>query len=409
VKITQGVVAKIELAHGKDEFIVWDSALKGFGLRLRAGGKRTWILQYRVGKKQRRKTLGSWPVVSAASARADAEKDLADVTHGRDPQAKKFEHRAQASETFEAIGARFLAFKEKERKASSYDQIETHITQHWAAFNGRSIYSIIRREIAAELAKIADERGPIASNRARSTLHTFFNWLMGEGYEIDGNPVSGTNKQGSENKRKRVLSDRELVQIWKACADDDYGRVIRLLMLTGQRRDEIGSIAKSEVDLKGRLWKIPGQRTKNSESHEVPLADATLAILKAAIAREDREARDLIFGDGDAGRGFSGWSKAKAALDERIKKAGKAIAPWTIHDLRRSMATHMADELGVMPHIVEACLNHISGHKGGVAGHYNFAAYRNDKRKALDLWAAHIEAIVAGEAGSNIKSLRRGA
>jgi integrase len=407
MKLTQTAIAKIELAPGQTERIVFDERLSGFGLRVRAGGKRTWIVQYRVGRKQRRKTLGSVDKIMAAKAYEVAEQDLAGVTLGSDPQAKKIEARAKASETFDSISPQFLAVKEKECKASAYDQIETHMTKHWAAFHGRSIYDITRRDIAAELVKIADERGPIAANRARSTLHTFFNWLMGEGYELDGNPVTATNKPGKEKIRERVLSNEELVAIWNGCNDDDYGRIVRLLMLNGQRRDEVGSIAKSELDMKARMWTLPGVRTKNNKGHEVPLSDPAIAILKQAMAREGRDARDAIFGDGEAGGGFSGWSKAKAALDERIKdNIGKAMVPWRLHDLRRTMDTRMHDDLGVQPHIVEAVVNHKSGHKRGVAGHYNFAQYRAEKRKALDLWAAHVEALLAGKPASNIVPMK---
>ena len=177
-----------------------------------------------------------------------------------------------------------------------------------------------------------------------------------------------------------------------------------MLILTGQRRDEVGDMAKSEVSLAARKWNIPRERTKNGRAHEVPLPDLALGILEPAILREGREKRDLIFGDGVGG--FSGWSKAKAAIDERIAEAtGAAPTPWRLHDLRRTAATQMA-ELGVLPHVVEAVLNHVSGHKAGVAGVYNLALYAAEKRRALDLWAAHVEAIVAGRAASNVIPLK---
>src|SRR5262249_29148016 len=152
------------------------------------------------------------------------------------------------------------------------------------------------------------------------------------------------------------------------------------------RRDEVGAMAKSEIDLTGRKWSIPSMRTKNSLSHEVPLSDPALAILKQATKRERIADRDLIFGE--TGRGFSGWSKARAALEKRLaEQTKKKVAEWRLHDLRRTVATRMA-ELGVQPHIIEAVLNHISGHKAGVAGIYNRAQYAPEKRQALDLWAA---------------------
>ena len=98
-----------------------------------------------------------------------------------------------------------------------------------------------------------------------------------------------------------------------------------------------------------------------------------------------------MFGRDDTG--FQGWSKAKEKLDERMAKAEKALPHWTPHDIRRSVATHMA-EIGIQPHIIEAVLNHVSGHKAGIAGIYNRATYAYEKAQALELWARHVMALV---------------
>ncbi|MGD0563495.1 MAG: tyrosine-type recombinase/integrase [Roseiarcus sp.] len=404
MKLDQASVARLVLPPGRSELRIFDEDLPGFGVRLRAGGKRTWIVQYRnAGGKTQTATLGSTAVVTAARARQAAKQNLADITLGGDPQAKKAELRARAAETLEAVATRFLSHQQERLKARSYEQVETHLTKHWAPLNGLSIHEITRRNVAAHLGKIAAERGPFAANRARTTLSGLFTWAMKEGV-VDANPVLGTNRKADEKARNRVLADAELVAIWNACRDDDYGRIVRLLILTGQRRDEVGDMAKSEVSLAARKWNIPRERTKNGRAHEVPLPDLALGILEPAILREGREKRDLIFGDGVGG--FSGWSKAKAAIDERIAEAtGAAPTPWRLHDLRRTAATQMA-ELGVLPHVVEAVLNHVSGHKAGVAGVYNLALYAAEKRRALDLWAAHVEAIVAGRAASNVIPLK---
>jgi integrase len=403
MKLDQASVAHLALPPGKTDWIFFDEKLAGFGVRLRAGGKRTWIVQYRVGKKQRRKTLGSVDKVSAARAREAAGRDLADVQLGGDPQAKKAEQRARAAETLGAVAARFLRYQQGRLKGRSFESVETHLTKHWAPLNGLSVHEISRRALAARLGEIAAERGPVAANRARTTLSGLFTWAMREGL-VDANPVLGTNRQADEQARDRVLADAELVAIWNACRDDDYGRIVRMLILTGQRRDEVGAMAKSEINLAARSWSIPRERTKNSRAHEVPLSDLAIDILEAAMLREGREGRDLIFGDGE--RAFSGWSKAKLALDRRIEQTiGPAPTPWRLHDLRRTAATRMAD-LGVLPHVVEAVLNHVSGHKAGVAGVYNRALYAVEKRQALDLWAAHVEALLAGRPASNIVPMK---
>jgi integrase len=403
MKLDNATVDKLKLAAGQSELIVFDERLPGFGVRLRAGGKRTWIIQYRVGKQQRRKTLGSVDKIRAPLARETASRDLAAIELGSDPQAQKNEQRARASQTLEILANRFLSEKRKQLKARSVESVEAHLTKHWAPLRGVSVHSITRREVAARLSEIAAERGPYAANRARSTLSGLFAWAMKEGL-VDANPVLGTNKPTEEQARDRVLTDVELVAIWNACRGDDYGRIVRLLILTGQRRDEVGAMAKSEITLGQRKWNIPRERTKNGFAHEIHLSDLALNVLTPAIARDERQGRDLLFGDGD--HSFSGWSKSKLALDKRIEAATAAEPlPWRLHDLRRTTATRMID-LGILPHVVEAVLNHISGHKAGVAGIYNRALYVPEKRQALDLWGAHVEALLAGEAASNVVSLK---
>ena len=158
------------------------------------------------------------------------------------------------------------------------------------------VHAITRREVASRLVEIKDERGGYAANRARATLSALFGWAIREGL-VETNPVIGTNRQTDEVKRDRVLSDAELVAIWRACRDDDYGMIVKLLMLTGQRRDEVGAMTKSEVDLAARKWTIPAARTKNGRAHESSLSDPALAILKTAIEREGRVDRNAIFGE----------------------------------------------------------------------------------------------------------------
>jgi integrase len=247
------------------------------------------------------------------------------------------------------------------------------------------------------LGGIAGENGPIAADRARAAFSAFFTWAIREGL-CEINPVVGTNKAAELKSRKRVLTDEELKIIWHAAPETDYGRIVRLLILTGQRREEIGGLRWPEVDTAKRVIRLPGDRTKNHRDHNVPLTKAALAILNAQPVRAGRE---FVFGDGPrssaqddeapAGGGFQGWSKSKDALDEKTK----GIQAWRLHDIRRTVATSMGD-LGVHPHIIEAVLNHVSGHKAGVAGIYNRATYAAEKAAALTLWADHLETIIDG-------------
>jgi hypothetical protein len=199
MKLDNATVAKLTLPQGRSELIVFDERLKGFGVRLRAGGQRTWIVQYRVGKKQRRKTIGPVNMIMAARAYAVAERDLAGARLGEDPQAKKKQDRARADMTLISFAARFLQYKKGQLKARSYEQVKTHLAKHWAPLWDLSIHKFTRSDIDAGLRKIATERGPFAANRARASLSNFFSWAMKEGI-VDANPVIGTNRQSNEIK-----------------------------------------------------------------------------------------------------------------------------------------------------------------------------------------------------------------
>ena len=182
----------------------------------------------------------------------------------------------------------------------------------------------------------------------------FLNWCAGEGF-IDSNPAMLTNKN-PEQTRDRVLSDDELRQIWLALPDGDFGDILKLLLLTGQRQREIADLEWDELDLDRAIITLPKERTKNKRLHTIPLSAPALDILKARTPYADRA---LVFGRSGS-RGYWNWNNAKRKLDAQLKIA----EPWVIHDLRRTAATRM-NEIGIQPHIVEAMLNHRSGFQGG--------------------------------------------
>jgi integrase len=396
MKLTKVTVQKLMLPLGKSEALFFDEGLPGFGLRIRAGGKRTWIAQYRVGRKQRRVTLGTVETLEADEARKRARAALAKVHLGVDPAIEKTEARAQAAITLGSVAEDYLQRRASYRlKPKSLADVERYLRRHWAPLATLPIRKVTRADVAAQLARIAKENGPFAANRARAAISALFSWAIGEGL-VDATPVLGTNKPTEEVSRDRVLSDDELRLIWRHAGEGDYGAIVRLLMLTGQRREEVGGLLWAELDRDKQdsvLWRIGGERTKNGLAHEVPLSGAAVEILKAYDQCGDRQ---LVFGSRQGP--FQGWSNAKSALDARMTKAleGRAFAPWRLHDIRRTVATRLVD-LGVQPHIVEAVLNHISGHKAGVAGVYNRAVYSAEKRAALMLWSKHIEKVVMGD------------
>ncbi len=422
MELTKENVGQLRLPAGKTDHIEFDDKVPGFGVRIRAGGKRTWIFQYRVGTKQRRLKLGVVGALDADKARALAKKKHAEVELGGDPQADKVKARADAHVTLLAVAKQYLAFKLDKLKPKGSKEQKRYLEEgyYWKPLHGLQIGKVTRGDVAAQLRKIAAESGGYAANRAQAALSAMYTWAIKEGLCGDdpANPVANTNKQAKEAKRTRVLRDHELAEIWiVALSAGEYGRILRILMLTGQRREEIGGLRPPEIDLGNwdddfgkRLITLPAERTKNGLPHEIPLSDSVIDILKGCPRREGRQ---FLFGSRKGP--FSGYAKAKAALDAGIVQArvelhgdeAPLLVPWRHHDLRRTFATKMGEDLGIQPHIVEAILNHVSGEaKRGVAGVYNHAIYRKEKAQALTLWAHHVASIVAGGT-SNVRPLRK--
>jgi integrase len=397
MKLTERTAITLVLPKGKDDHVEWDDDLPGFGVRQRrakAQVSKSWLVQYRVGAQQRRESLGDIREVKLEDARRAARRLFAQVELGIDPGAAKKAGRvaaAAAQLTVARVGERYLDAKQATMRPSSYRDAQRYFTLHWAPLRDRPIAEIARADIAARLQDISKARGPISAARARDALSALFGWAMREGL-CEANPVIATNDPGAGRpSRDRVLTMAELAVIWRACGDDDFGRIVRLLMLTGCRRSEIGGLKWHEVDSERGTITIPGDRAKNGRSLTLALPPVALDILRAAPRRDGR---DNIFGRRD--RGLTTWSSSTAALHQRIATIeGKPLPHWTLHDLRRSVATHMA-ELGVQPHIIEALLNHVSGHKRGVAGIYNRARYDREIASALALWVEHVTAVVEG-------------
>jgi len=383
MKLTAAAVRSLALPTGVTDKIFFDDELPRFGVRMRAGGSRTWIVQYGIGGKERKLPLGPVSALDPSKARALAKDVLARVRLGEDPLALKHEAAARASETLGAQLPRYLAFKRASLRPRSYAQVERHLLVHAKPLHGRPLVSLAsdRRSVAVVLAKVAEASGPVEANMVRSSLSACCRWLMGEGL-LDGNPIIATNKAAQNGARKRVLSDAELKRVWNGLDDDRYGAIVKLLVLTGLRREEIGGLRWDEIDLDRELIHLPAERCKNKRPHDQPLSSAARAII-AALPREG----DRVFA------AFGSWGRAKERLD---RKLGNDVAPWRLHDLRRLVSTTMHDKLGIQPHIVEHILGHV-GHQGGTAGVYNKADYLDERRRALEKWADHVEGIVTGK------------
>jgi integrase len=390
-KLNKKTVAALALPEGKNEEIYWCDQLDRFGLRLRRSGGRvvkTWVVQYRRARATRRMAVGKAETVSPEQARLAARKLLGAVDQGHDPQAERDARRDKDKLSFRAVAAQYIEAKRDELRLASLRHTISYLTrpQYFRALWSMPLDQVTRKDVAAHLLSIASQIGRPTANRARGVLSAFYSWSMQHGL-ADSNPVVGTRQPKANPPRDRVLANAELAAVWRAADGvDDFSRIVRLLILLPCRRQEVGGLAWSELD--ASMWTIPASRTKNGRALTLPLTDMVLAILEGV---PHRAGRDQLFGERHQG-GFCAWHTNKRLLDT---KTG-IVKAWNLHDLRRSVATRMAD-LGVAPHVIEEILNHTSGHKAGVAGIYNRSSYEREVKHALAMWADHVNALVIGD------------
>src|SRR5262249_11025516 len=250
MKLTQEAAKRLALASGQSEARFFDDDIPGFGIRLRSNGSKTWIFQFQIGTAKNSITIGSARAngLSAADARKIATKHHASVKLGVNPAAEKKKAREAhglKGEIFEQVMRTYLARRQSSMKPRSYAEVERHLTNHAAVLHGKPLAEIDRRAIATRLAEIETASGPVARNRVRSSLSAMFGWAVKEGI-AENNPVIGTNK-AHEESRDRVLSADELRRVWKALGEDQYSAIVKLLILTGQRKEEIGGLRRSQL------------------------------------------------------------------------------------------------------------------------------------------------------------------
>src|SRR5215472_19071887 len=332
LRLNNRTVARLKLPAGKDDVIHFDDDLVGLGFRLRRSGDRvlrSWVCQYRAHGRTRRILIGSAEVLGAEQARAQAKKLLGAVALGHDPQAEKAARRLRDGHSLRAVVDDYLAAKQPSLRPSSFRVTKLYLTgkAYFGPLHATAIGEITRADVAARIGAIARNSGTVTAGRARSALSSLFAWAMGEGL-CESNPVIGTNKPADSTPRDLVLKDDEIAAIWNACKGDDYGRLVRLLALTGARRAEIAGMRWSELDLDNGLWSLPKERAKNKRALLLPLPPLALSIIRSV---PERVGRDQLFGE-RAASGFTHWGEAKQALDVRL--AGK-VKPWRLHDLRR--------------------------------------------------------------------------
>jgi integrase len=393
LRLDAKTIVGLTLSKDRDEEFCWDAELAGYGLRLRrrhdGGLLRTYAAQYRTNGRTRRVTIGNADKLTPVQAREAARKLLARVALGHDPQAEREAKRQQAARTFSSVVDAYLAAKQSELRPGSYRIAKLYLTgPYFRPLHSIGIGDITHPDIAARLSAIVRNHSTPTAGAARRAVSALFKWAMEEGW-ASANPVIGTRKPADPTPRDRVLTDAELAAVWNAYGDDEHGRIVRLLILLGSRRQEVGGMRWSELDLDAGTWTLPAARSKNHHRHTVALPPPALDIIRSV----PRRARDHLFGDRAAG-GFASWHHGKRDLDSRL--AGN-VKPWRVHDIRRTVATGMAD-IGIEPHHIEAALNHFGGHRRGVAGIYNRSAYERAVKTALARWAEHVLALVEGRA-----------
>ncbi len=394
-------------ASDRDVFL-WDDRIRGFGVKVTRAGSKTFIYQYRLGgreAKTQRWTIGGvgnpW---TATTARDEAERLAQLVGQGIDPVAADRKRRRQA------VDLAFDLYASKFRETCGDDGwgklVERTLRLHIGpTLSKKALPTITRTDVAEVIEQIPAKQVALRRNTF-AVLRRLFRWAVGRG-DLERSPCEGMETPVAVRARDRVLADVEIVRIWNAAADAGklFGPIVRMLLATGQRRSEVSSLSWAELDQSSALWTLPGIRTKNDEENIIPLNTLAVATLDAVAGGKNWPKRGLVFAT-SGGKPFAMHYKGKTRLDRKVSEdCSDEMPAWRLHDLRRTLATGL-QRLGVRFEVTEAILNHVSGSKAGVAGVYQRHNWRDEKRAALDAWAAKLTNLIDGaEPSSNVVQL----
>lgn len=387
------------LPVGPKENYLWDTDLKGFGAKITAAGSINYIIQFRMGgreAKTRRFTIGThgspW---TPTTARLEAERLLVIVAQGIDPVDAEKQRRREAVDLAFANYADLFA---RSCKRDGWRRlVERSIRLYLKpTFGMKPLPAITKVDVVSVLDQMPPEQ--VANRRnVFAVMRRLFRWAVSRG-DIDRSPMEGMETPPAVKPRERWLKDGELRHIWNATPECHpcFGPIVRLLIVTGQRREEVSGMHWQELSRVERLWTLPGSRTKNGEPNSIPLNDLAIAELDRQ-ARGDKWPRKGRIYATATGAGFTGYAKGKVKLDSAIEeRCGEPLDAWRLHDLRRTLATNF-QRLGVRFEVTEAVLNHVGSSRAGVAGIYQRHDWKDEKRQALDAWNDHL-AMVLSEA-----------
>lgn len=386
----------------KAQYEIRDGKIAGLFVRVSKDAK-TFVLKYRFEGRSLRLTIGRYPDLSLLEARNLAQDARSRIAKGVDPQAVKKKDKQKLTDRVDGLVAQYIVeeckgptfAKTGVAKLASWRNKESNLRRSLVkALGTRSIHNVTDADITRITKKIVDDGKPQAANNAFRDMSAFFAWCRKPPRKfITVSPSDGLDRPAPSPSRDRVVSDAELAAIWAACDDVGYpyGHIVKLLMLTGQRRTEVAGLPWAELDLDAGIWELPKERTKNDEDTIIPLSTLALDILRSVPRLNDT----FVFpARGNEKSHFSGYSKAKKGLDDLALIDNKRLeVNWTQHDLRRTLSTNLAKQR-VLPHVIEHIVNHKAASMSAVSKIYNKWQYLPEKREALQLWSHHIEGLV---------------
>lgn len=372
---------------------VYDSRVRGFGVRVSPNGTKSFFVYYRVGRTARRLTLGRYPNMKLGEARERARTALLAVADGRDPAVEKQVQRDKyESDLFPAVVNAFIDRYAKIHTRRWQETKRILEREFVAAWQRRSIRDLAQADVNIIIDGIVDRGSPASAIQALAAVRKMFNWAVERGY-VQESPCARIGRPAKLASRDRVLTDAELATIWNTATSFGYpfGPIVQMLALTGQRRGEVAGMRTSQLDLANCCWHLASAETKAGRAHVVPLSSRCIEIIQA-LPRWDN---DLLFSSGNR-TAPSGFSKWKTRFDELC-----GLKDWRLHDLRRTTATNMA-RLGVAPHVVQKLLNHSTGTISGVTAVYNRFEYLCEIRAALEKYERHVLQITARHRDTHI-------